>query len=52
MRRLSEHVPLLKHRRTEVNRNIYNIGAPAFSIKFQNAVFLLCNSDLFWNHKW
>ena len=29
---LSSHEPLLEYRRTEVNRNIYNIGTPAFLI--------------------
>ena len=33
----SEHAPQLKYRRTEVNSNIYNMGAPAFSINSQNA---------------
>ena len=36
---MGEHAPLLKYRCMEVNRNIYNIGAPAFSIKSQNAFF-------------
>ena len=38
---LSEHAPLLEYRRMEVNRNIYNIGAPAFSINSQNWGFRL-----------
>ena len=37
---LSEHAPLLEYSRTEVNHNICNIGAPAFSINSQNAFFL------------
>ena len=37
---VSEHAPLLEYRRTEVNRNIYNIDAPTFSINSQNMVFL------------
>ena len=36
---ISEHVPLLECRRSEVNCNIYNIGTPAFSIISQNTVF-------------
>ena len=39
MRLLSEHALLLEYRGTKVNRNIYNIGAPAFSINSHNAVF-------------
>ena len=35
----SEHVPLLECRRTEVNRNIYNTGAPAFSVNSQSTYF-------------
>ena len=38
---LSEHAPLLEYRRMEVNRNIYNIGAPAFSVNSQNPAFRL-----------
>ena len=38
---LSELAPLLELRHTEVNCNIYNIGAPTFSINSQNAVFQL-----------
>ena len=34
---LSEHVPVLEYRHTEVNRKIYNIGTPA--INSQNDVF-------------
>ena len=37
---LSEHAALLKYRRTKVNCNIYNIGAPAFSINSRNVFFL------------
>ena len=36
---LNEHAPLLEYSRTEVNRNIYDIGTPAFSINSQNATF-------------
>ena len=35
---LSEHVPQLKYRRTEVNCNIYR--HPAFSINSQDAVWI------------
>ena len=38
---LSEHVPLLKYRRAEVNCNTYDIGTPTFSIISQNAFFRL-----------
>ena len=38
---LSEHAPLLEYSRLEVNRNIYNTGAPAYSINSQNMVFRL-----------
>ena len=38
---LSKHAPLLKCRLTEVNCNIFNIGAPAFSVNSQNAVLWL-----------
>ena len=38
---ISEHAPLLECRWTEVNRNIYNIGAPTFSINSQNVFFAL-----------
>ena len=38
---ISEHAPLLEYRHTEVNRNIYNIGAPTFSINSQKVVFRL-----------
>ena len=37
---ISEHAPLLEHRYTEVNCNIYYIGAPAFSI-ISGVVFFL-----------
>ena len=36
---LSEHMPLLEYRCTEVYRNIHIIGAPAFSINSQKRVF-------------
>ena len=36
---LSEHARLLEYSHTEVNWNIYNIGAPAFSINSQNTGF-------------
>ena len=36
---LSEYAPLLEYRRMEVNCNIYNIGAPVFSIISQNVFF-------------
>ena len=39
--RFLAHVPLLEYRRTEVTRNIYNVGAAAFSINSQNVVFWL-----------
>ena len=29
---ITEHAPLLEHRRTGVNCNMYNTGAPTFSI--------------------
>ena len=35
------HAPLLEYRHTEVNHNIYNIGAPTFSINSQNVAFRL-----------
>ena len=35
------HAPLLEYRRMKVNCNIYNIGAPAFSINSQNTDFRL-----------
>ena len=38
---LSEHAPLLEYGHMEVNRNVYNIGAPACSVSPQNAFFLL-----------
>ena len=36
---ISEYVPLLEYTHTEVNCNVYNIGAPAFSIFSQKAFF-------------
>ena len=38
---LSKHVLLLEYRHTEVNCNIYNIGAPTFSSISQNMFFRL-----------
>ena len=39
MQLVSEHAPLLEYRRTEVNRNMYDIGSRAFSINPQNALW-------------
>ena len=36
---LSEHAPVLEYWRTAVNCNIYDIGAPTFSINSQNTFF-------------
>ena len=38
---ISESALLLEYRHMEVNCNIYNMGAPAFSIIPQNVVFRL-----------
>ena len=40
-RPISERVPLLEYRYMEVNYNIYNIGAPTFSVISQNPFFFL-----------
>ena len=36
---VSEHASLLKYRHTEVNHNIYNLGAPAFPSISQKVFF-------------
>ena len=40
---ISEHAPLVKYWHTEVNCNIYNIGAPVCSIISQTAVRKKCD---------